>query len=265
MSDETDEIVVGHLASPAEDEGRMLVPGSHARIYRDGTVLEGMVEVPVGRPLELRHLPAGSYTAVDETGGHAEFAVDVKSETILVHTKGSRRSKSQDTGSAEPGSSYTVPAEADEPALLPIRPAEEGVEVDMPAEDPSVDEPVLGEPGSSLSEPIEDDDAPDFQLESLKGRLPHQQDPPEPLGEIEIPEEQKPKPKRDETPEPTPEPRAVVIDDRKRAVDPSVPDPKAGEIAGTVLPGEVPTDEPGKVREKRPKNPRVAKTRRTNG
>jgi hypothetical protein len=254
MSDDV-EVIEGHPEIP-EDENKMLVPGATARIYRDGGVLEGSILVPVGRPLELRHLAPGSYVLKDEAGGYAEVAIDPKVETTLVHTRGSRRSTSKETGTAEPGSSFVVPAPVDEPPLLPIYPDEPSVETNV-ENDPRVDEPVLGEPGSALIEEVEDPDAPDFQLEALKGNLPHQKNPPPPVGEIEIPEAQKPKAKRDETPEPTPDPVPVVIDDRKRPVDPS-DDPKAGEIAATVMPGEQVTEDPAPVNARR-KQPRTAK------
>lgn len=262
------EIIEGHPVVPDRDR-KMLTPGAHARIYRDGGVLEGMVAVPLKGPLELRHLAPGSYVLKDETGGYEEFAVDPLVETTVVHTAASRRSGKVEGGTGEPGSSFVVPAPKPPEALKPIYPdgeEPEGSKDEQPhfEEAPQVDAPVFGEPGSALIQEIEDpDEVVDGNLARLRPdyEAPNAQS--DPVSD-EIPEEQKPdKPKAEETPdvEGTVE-KPVVLDARKRPVDPSVPDPRAGEIAAQVLPSERVTEDPGPVREKRPKKPRVAKPAR---
>lgn len=62
MSDE--KVIEGHPVIP-EEERKMLHPGSTARIYRDGEVLEGAILVPAAGPVELRHLAPGSYVLKD--------------------------------------------------------------------------------------------------------------------------------------------------------------------------------------------------------
>ncbi len=257
----TEEIIEGHPHIPERDR-KMLTPGSTARIYRDGEVLEGIVLVPERLPLELRHLAPGSYVLQDETGGYEEVAVHALEETTTVHTAMSRRAGAQTgettKGTAEPGSSFQVPGPEPAEKLKPIYPDRKMS--DEPEEHPQVDVPVLAEPGSALIQEIEDpDEYVDFQLESLKGDYSAPTAATHPVDD-KIPAAQKPG-KEDQPSPPEPEgtvEHPVVLDDRKRQLDPSVPDEKAGEIAATVLPSEQVTEDPAPVSARR-KQARTAK------
>src|SRR5688572_26075759 len=68
--------------------GKALTPGSTARIYRDGGVLEGQLLVPSEGRFEVRHLPPGQYVARDETGGEQAFEVRPDVETTVVSGAG---------------------------------------------------------------------------------------------------------------------------------------------------------------------------------
>jgi hypothetical protein len=239
MSDET--VIEGHPVVPEPDR-KMITPGANVRIFRDGEVLHSQINAPARGPIELRHLPPGSYVLKDEEGGYAEVAVDPFVETTVVHTNASRRQARVEAGTAEPGSSYVIPAPKPAEALRPIYP--DRADQLEPEEHPSVDVPVLGEPGSSVltEEEIPDEDP---QLERLRPGYEAPNAQTDPVSD-EVPDEQKPDQRREEEPrEPdTTVEQATVIDPRKRPVDPSLPDPKAGEIASTVMPGEQVTEDP---------------------
>jgi len=162
------EVVEGHPDIP-EESSKKLSPGAQARIYRDGDVLEGAVLIPQRGPLELRHLAPGSYVIKDETGGYEEVKILPKVETTAVHTRYSERQDDEEgfVGSAEPGSSSTVPPMELRPnqTRQPAPPVFSG----PPELGADVDVPVLGEPGSALIEELPDpDDTPDGNLERLK-------------------------------------------------------------------------------------------------
>lgn len=69
-----------------------LLPGSNARVYRDGApgegVLEATVGVPQDRPLELRNLQPGTYAVADEGGNVEEFVVSAFAESAWVPVQG---------------------------------------------------------------------------------------------------------------------------------------------------------------------------------
>lgn len=113
----TEVLVEGNpVTAEATDEGK-LAPGGHARIFRDGGVLEGMVEVPASGPMVLRHLAPGVYVARDEQGNSVAFEVSAHSECVTVQDgKGDRV-----TG-AEPGSSRVDVVEA--PSTVPADPTD---------------------------------------------------------------------------------------------------------------------------------------------
>jgi hypothetical protein len=253
MSDET--VIEGHPVIP-DPEHKMLHPGATARIYRDAEVLVGQILVPSAGPVELRHLAPGSYVLKDEEGGYAEVAIDPLVETTVVHTNTSRRQAEVRDGTAEPGSSFVQPAPKPAEPLRPIYPVRG--EVNEPDEHPSVDDPVLGEPGSALITELPDpDETPDRTLEMLK---PGYSAPTDFTAEDPPDEQLPPRAKEPEREERVVE-QPVVIDDRKRSVDPSQPDPKAGEIAATVMPGEQVTEDPAPVSARR-KQPRAAKPKK---
>lgn len=79
-----------------------LQAGSHARIYRDGQILEGMVLVPQESRMSLRHLAPGSYVLRDECDNEVAVRVGVDSEDAVVFVKGGE--PGADDGTAEPGS-----------------------------------------------------------------------------------------------------------------------------------------------------------------
>ena len=162
------EVVEGHPDIPEESK-KKLSPGAQARIYRDGDVLECAVLIPQKGDLEIRHLAPGAYVVKDETGGYEEFKVLPKVETVAVPTRYSDRQDPEDAeiGSAEPGSSSTIPP-------MELRPGQSrhgstSVRTGPPKLGADVDVPVLGEPGSALIEELPDpDDTPDGNLERLK-------------------------------------------------------------------------------------------------
>lgn len=69
-----------------------LLPGSNARVYRDGAPGEGVHEATVGvpqdRPLELRNLQPGTYAVQDEAGNVEEFTVSAFAESAWVPVQG---------------------------------------------------------------------------------------------------------------------------------------------------------------------------------
>jgi hypothetical protein len=69
-----------------------LLPGSNARVYRDGAPGEGVHEATVGvpqdRPLELRNLQPGTYAIQDEAGNVELFTVDAFAESAWVPVQG---------------------------------------------------------------------------------------------------------------------------------------------------------------------------------
>lgn len=83
-----------------------LTPGSTARIYRDGGVLEGQLLVPAEGRFEVRHLPPGQYVARDETGGEQAFEVKPKVEVTVVSGSGE---PSGPTGAPGAGHTQEIP------------------------------------------------------------------------------------------------------------------------------------------------------------
>jgi len=147
------EVVEGAPIVPEPDR-HMLTPGAFARIYRDGHVLEGGVNVPMSGPLELRHLAPGSYVLKDELDGFEEIEVHPKDETTVVRVKGSAVKEDLEGGTAEPGSSYVIPApEPEKQPEMKFPPRPKQIKPEAPAEE---DIPVKGEPGSALIEEMTD-------------------------------------------------------------------------------------------------------------
>lgn len=91
-----------------------LLPGSNARVYRDGAPGEGVLVslelVPVGSYLCLRNLPPGTYAVQDEAGNVEEFVVDAFSEAAYVPVQGAALEHGGlHAGSAGPGQSIVEP------------------------------------------------------------------------------------------------------------------------------------------------------------
>lgn len=113
------------------DDGEVVDPrstgklqaGSHARIYRDGQVLEGMVLVPVKGNLSLRHLAPGSYVLRDESGNEVAVKVGALEEDAVVQVSGG--APGIDSGTAEPGSAVVQTEDVErntQPALSELTP-----------------------------------------------------------------------------------------------------------------------------------------------
>lgn len=138
-------------------DSKKLHPGSHARIYRDGTELQAnIVLLPIGKAaLELRGLTPGSYVARDELGGEQAFVVDPKSEVATIHVGGA--TEGSDNVAVGPGA-----AQLDEVDHLLVGPPDAPPDPIYPkvrpqgdvAFNPEHDIPVLGEPGSALIEEV---------------------------------------------------------------------------------------------------------------
>jgi hypothetical protein len=128
---------------------KKLTVGSTVRIFRDGGVLHGpLLNVPDGK-FTVRHLPAGSYVARDEDSNEVQFVVGVDNEEAVI-VPGSLDVQ-EDAGSAEPGSSWTVPADAllDSTGMDDAEYPKSHGSADEPKHAPQADVPVLGEPGSA--------------------------------------------------------------------------------------------------------------------
>lgn len=136
-----------------------LTPGSTARIYRDGGVLEDQLLVPAEGRFEVRHLPPGQYVARDETGGEQAFEVKAKQEVTVVSGSGE---PSGPTGAPGAGHTQEIPfrevgaQEIDnefEPEHSPAPRRRRGLTPEDAADDRD-DAPAA--PGTALVEPIED-------------------------------------------------------------------------------------------------------------
>lgn len=144
---------------PGDGEVGKLTPGSHARIFRDGGVLEGLIAIPSQGPVELRHLAPGSYVLRDECGMEQAVQVSAKEETTVVPTQAGGKVVQ---GTAEPGSSFVseipirdIGRQQDLPGPDTMRFPPRGRARRVSPESAERDVPVPAEPGSALIEEID--------------------------------------------------------------------------------------------------------------